>query len=366
MNSVERLWNSNCFFCNPESEIENWTANYKNSKIIMEETVDNNICPPKLKELIEGMINKLNEDCTSLLGRNFGISKPNSEIVTLGDFIDNNNDAYYYLINSELGGFYQGNICTILKLSDVIKISSVLLGSEDKEIQEKVEKGELDADGTDGIMEFSRQYSSIIESALRNKLPKEVQVKLSTCTTIDKDNASEALKDIISNEYINLKSLLLIKGFDTEEYNMLFPIESVEEFFGEAIHEKNTNVLVTDDSLTDVRVISKYLTNTSFHVIPAHDAKQAFAILQKEKIHLIIQDLIMPEQSGIEICKKIKKTPYTRGIPLIMISSHPTQEAVVESLQAGARDFLVKPFSKEKLLQRISRYKVKEKLATLY
>ena len=330
-----------------------------------ETTLESNICPPKFRELLDNTIIKLNADCTSLLGRNFGISKPNSEIVTLRNFIDNSN-GNYYLINSELGGFYQGNICTILKLGDVIKISSVLLGSEDQEIKEKVQKGELDADGTDGIMEFSRQYSSIIEAALRNKLPQDVHVKLSTCTSIDKDNASEVLKDTISDEYINLKSLLLIKGFETEEYNMLFPIESVEEFFGEAIHEKNTNILVTDDSLTDIRMIRKYLTNTSFHVIPAHNAKQAFAILQKEKIHLILMDLNLPEQSGTDICKSIKKTPYTRGIPLIMISGHPTQEAVVESLQAGARDFLVKPFSKEKLLQKISRYKVKEKLATLY
>lgn len=147
---------------------------------------------------------------------------------------------------------------------------------------------------------------------------------------------------------------------------MLFPIESVDDFFGEAIHEKSTNVLITDDSLTDIRIIRKYLTNTPFHVIAAQSAQQAFAILQKEKIHLILLDLTMPEESGIEVCKKIKKTPYTRGIPLIMISGRPTQEAVVESLQAGARDFLVKPFTKEKLLEKINRFKVKQKAATLY
>ncbi len=331
----------------------------------MVETLKDNVCPPKLKELIDSTINKLNEDCTSLLGRNFGISKPNCEIVTVGKFVDNN-DGNYYLINSELEGSYQGNICTILKLSDAIKISSVLLGSEDKEIKDKVEKGDLDADGTDGIMEFSRQYSSIIESALRSKLPKPVHVKLSTCTAINKDSASDILKDNLSNEYLNLKSLLLIKGFETEEFNMLFPIESVEDFFGEAIHEKSTNVLVTDDSLTDVRIIRKYLTNTAFHVISAQSAREAFKILQKEKIHLILLELTLPELNGIEVCKKIKKTPYTRGIPLIMISSKPTHEAVVESLQVGARDFLVKPFAKEKLLQKINRFKLKRKQATLF
>ncbi len=331
----------------------------------MVEALEDNVCPPKLKELIDSTINKLNEDCTSLLGRNFGISKPRGEIVTLGKFVDNN-DGNYYLINSELEGFYQGNICTILKLSDAIKISSVLLGSEDREIKEKIEKGELDADGTDGIMEFSRQYSSIIESALRNKLPKEVHVKLSTCTAINKDSASDVLKDDLSNEYLNFTSLLLIKGFETNEFNMLFPIESVEDFFGEEIHEKSTNVLVTDDSLADVRVLRKYLANTVFQVIPAYSAKEAFSILQKEKIHLILLNQTLPEQNGIEVCKKIKKTPYTRGIPLIMISGMPTQEAVMEALQAGARDFLVKPFTKEKLLQKISRFKLKKKPATLF
>ena len=331
----------------------------------MVEALEDNVCPPKLKELIDSTINKLNEDCTSLLGRNFGISKPSCEIVTLGKFVDNN-DGNYYLINSELEESYNGNICTILKLSDAIKISSVLLGSEDKEIKQKVEKGELDTDGTDGIMEFSRQYSGIIDSVLRNKLPKPVHIKLSTCTAINKDNASDALKDILSNEYLNLTSLLLIKGFETEEFNMFFPIESVEEFFAEMIHEKSTNVLVTDDSLPDVRIIRKYLTNTPFQVFPAHNAKDAFSILQKEKIHLILLDLVLPEQSGIDICKNIKKTPYTRGIPVIMTSGKPTQEAVIESLQAGARDFLVKPFSKEKLLQKINRFKLKKKPATLF
>ena len=331
----------------------------------MVETLETSICPPKLKGLIDSTINKLSEDCTSLLGRHFGISKPNIEIMPLGEFI-NNTDGDYYLINTELEESYQGSICTILKLSDAIKIGSVLLGTEDKEIKKKVEKGEFDADCTDGIMEFSRQYSAIIESVLRSKLPKPVHVKLSTCTSINKDNASDVLKNMLSNEYLNLTSLLLIKGFDTEQCNIFFPIESVEEFFGEMIHEKSTNVLVTDDSLTDVRIIRKYLTNTVFQVIPAHSAREAFYILQKEKIHLILLDLILPEQSGIEVCKKIKKTPYTRGIPLIMISAKPTQEAVMESLQAGARDFLVKPFSKEKLLQKINRFRLKEKPATLF
>jgi len=331
----------------------------------MVETLETNICPPKLRELIDNTINKLNVDCTNLLGRNFGISKPNCEISTLGEFIENS-DGNYFLIKSELEESYHGDICTIIQLKDAIKIGSILLGADENEIKEKIDKEDLDADCTDGVTEFSGQFSGMIDSVFRNKLPKPVHVKLSSCTAINRDNASELLQDMLSNEYLCFSALLLIKGFQTGQYNMFIPIDSVDEFFGEQIHEKTTNVLVTDDSIPDIRTIKKYLTNTPFRVIDSGSAKETFTILQKEKIHLILLELNLPVQNGIEICKNIKKTPYTRGIPLIMISGKPTQEAVLESLQTGARDFLVKPFSKEKLLQKINRFKVKEKPATLF
>jgi CheY-like chemotaxis protein len=331
----------------------------------MVETLETSICPPKLNKLIDSTISKLNVDCTNLLGRNLGISKPNCEISTLGEFIENN-DGNYFLIKSELEASYHGEICTILKLKDAIKIGSILLGSDESEIKKKIEKEDLDADCTDRVTEFSEQFSAMIDSVFRNKLPKPVQVKLSSCTAINKDNASDILQDMLSDEYLNFSSLLLIKGFETGQYNMFFPIETVDEFFGEAIHEKTTNILVTDDSIADVRKIRKYLTNTAFKVIDSGSARETFKILQKEKIHLILLELNLPVQNGIEICKNIKKTPYTRGIPLIMISDKPTQEAVIESLQAGAKDFLVKPFNKEKLLQKINNFKIKAKPVTLF
>ncbi len=331
----------------------------------MVETLTKNICPPKLKELIETTINKLNVDCTSLLGRNFGISKPNIEIATISEFMENNN-GNHFVIKSELEESYHGDICTILQLKDAIKIGSILLGEEDAAIKEKIKNEDLDADCTDGVTEFSGQFSGVIDSVLRNKLPKPVHVKLSSCTSLNNENASEVLQDSLPNEYIHVSSLLLIKGFDTGQYNMFFPIESVDEFFGETIHEKTTNVLVTDDSLANTRTIKKYLTNTPFRVIDTRNAKETFTILQKEKIHLILLKLNLPIQNGIEICKNIKKTPYTRGIPLVMVSDQPTQDDVIKSLQSGARDFLVRPFNKQKLLQKIDRFKVKEKQATLF
>ncbi len=331
----------------------------------MEQTEEITICPPKLKELVDSMIMKLNVDSTSLLGKNFGISKPSCEISTLGEFIENN-EGNYFLIKSELEESYHGEICTILNLKDAIKIGSILLGFEEQEIKEKIKAEDLDADCTDGVKEFSGQFSGMIDSVFRNKLSKPVHVKLSSCTPLNKDNAKDVLQDMFYNEYLNFSSLLLIKGFETGKCNIFFPIQTIDDFFGETIHDKNTNVLVTDNSLTDLRTIKKYLINTPFRVLESRNAGESFSLLQKEKIHLIILDLNLPEQNGIEVCKKIKKTPYTRGIPLIMISSKPTQESVIESLQSGARDFLVKPFTKEKLLHKINKFKIKSKPAALF
>ncbi len=331
----------------------------------MVETLESSICPPRIKELIEIIINKLNIDCSNLLGRNFGISKPSIEIATIGEFMEKN-VANYFLIQSELEESYHGDICTILQLRDAIKIGSILLGEEDAAIKEKIKNEDLDADCTDGVTEFSGQFSGMIDSVLRNKLVKPVHVKLSSCTTINNENANEVLQESMSSEYLHVSSLLLIKGFETGQYNMFFPIESADEFFGEEIHEKTTNVLVTDDSIKNIRTIKKQLTNTAFRVIDCHNAKETFTILQKEKIHLILLKLNLPNQNGVEICKNIKKTPYTRGIPLVMISDKPTQDDVIKSLQSGARDFLVRPFSKNKLLQKIDKFMVKEKKAALY
>ncbi len=331
----------------------------------MEQAEEKTICPPKLKELVDTTISKLNVDSTSLLGRNFGISKPSCEISTLREFLDSNNDNYY-IIKSELEESYHGEICTILQLKDAIKIGSILLGFEEQEIKEKIKTEALDADCTDGVTEFSGQYSGMIDSVFRNKLSKPVHVKLSSCTPLNKDNANDVLQDIFYNEYLNFSSLLLIKGFETGKCNIFFPIQAVEDFFGESIYEKNTNILVTDNSLTDLRTFKRYLINTPFRVLDSRNARESFSILQKERVHLIILDLNLPEQNGIEVCEKIKKTPYTRGIPLIMISSKPTQESVIKSLQSGARDFLVKPFTKEQLLQKINKFKVKNKPAALF
>ncbi len=331
----------------------------------MTKKLKTNICPPSVKELIQYTINKLNADCSNLIGRNFGITKPNYELITIEEFF-NKNEGNLLLLKSELEDSYEGHIYNTIQIKDAIKLGGVLLGNEDKQIKEKLDKEDLDEEYLDGAKEFSNQFSGIIDAAFRQKLPKPVHTKLTLCTTVNKDNTKDIFPDDPNSEYLYFSSLLLVKGFEPGTLTMLIPIDLVEDFFGDEISEKTTNVLVLDDSMTDIKVIKKLLANTEFKVLPANNITDTFTLLHKEKVHLILLDVIMPEVSGVDVCKKIKKTPYTKAIPIIMISAKPTEATVIESLEAGARDFLVKPFNKEKLLGKINRYKFKEKPVSVF
>ena len=300
-----------------------------------------------------------------MIGRNLGISKPNFDIITLQNFFAHN-EGNFFLIKSEIEDSYVGNICTIMQMRDGIKIGGSLLGYDDNQIKEKIEKEDLDDDCFDGLKEFGNQFTGIIDNVFRNKLPKSVHLKLSTCTPINKDNAKDIFPNLSSEDYMQLSSLLLIKGFETGQFNIFIQIDLIEDFFGEQIHEKTTNVLILDNSIEDIKIIKRYLANTEFRPLITNNATETFALLHKEKIHLILIDVTLPEQSGIEICKKIKKTPYTKSIPIIMTSSKPTEASVIMSLEAGAKNFMVKPFTKPTLLRKINNYKIKKKQTTLF
>ncbi|MDR4505491.1 MAG: response regulator [Candidatus Scalindua sp.] len=331
----------------------------------MNTSTESIICPPRMKSLIDHTLSKLNEDCTKLIGRNIGISKPNFNIITLEKFFTANT-GQFFLIKSEIEDSYTGYICTLMQIKDGIKIGGSLLGYDDTQIKEKIEKEEIDEDCTDGLKEFGNQFTGIIDNVFRNKLPKPVHIKLSTCTSINGETAKDIFPDLSSDDYLQLSSLLLIKGFETGNFNIFMQIDLVEDFFGEQIHDKTTNVLILDDSVTDIKIIRRYLANTEFKPLVTNNANETFTLLHKEKIHLILMNLTLPEQSGIEICKKIKKTPYTKSIPIIMTSSKPTESAVITSLEAGAKNFLVKPFTKATLLQKMNRYKFRKKQDVLF
>ncbi len=113
------------------------------------------------------------------------------------------------------------------------------------------------------------------------------------------------------------------------------------------------NVLVVDDALVIRKNITRFLTEMGHKVVSdAKSGVEAVATCKEMKdINLITMDITMPEMNGIEATKLIKE--ILPDVSIIMVTSHGQEELVSQSLKAGAKNFVLKPITKEKLEQTI-------------
>ena len=113
-------------------------------------------------------------------------------------------------------------------------------------------------------------------------------------------------------------------------------------------------ILVVDDFDTMVRIIRDILNELGYNdIVTARNGELAYQILSKEKIDFIISDWNMPVMTGIELLKKVKGTPKLAEIPFLMVTAEAEKEHIVEALQAKVDQYIIKPFTKEMLGQKI-------------
>ena len=110
------------------------------------------------------------------------------------------------------------------------------------------------------------------------------------------------------------------------------------------------NVLIVDDDKEIVNAIAIYLKNEGYKIYKAYDGNQAVEKLKEQEIHLIILDIMMPEKDGIETLEEIRKE---KTIPVIMLSAKSEDYDKIEGLNAGADDYITKPFSVRELMARV-------------
>jgi two-component system KDP operon response regulator KdpE len=110
-------------------------------------------------------------------------------------------------------------------------------------------------------------------------------------------------------------------------------------------------ILVVDDDPFLLQLIEKSLTTHNYEVHVASDGAEGLQLLDETKPHLVILDIMMPHLNGWEFCRRIRKVST---IPIIMLTALGSQSDIVRGLQAGADDYLVKPFLQDELLARVS------------
>src|SRR5699024_1653907 len=118
----------------------------------------------------------------------------------------------------------------------------------------------------------------------------------------------------------------------------------------EVIHIDNYFILVVEDEKNISNVIKAYLEKENYNVVTAFDGQEAMDIFEREKIDLIILDLMLPKISGEEVCNRIRSTS---DIPIIMLTAKSDEDSRVEGLTMGADDYVVKPFSPRELVSRV-------------
>ncbi len=112
-------------------------------------------------------------------------------------------------------------------------------------------------------------------------------------------------------------------------------------------------VLVVEDEGAQREVLKYNLEAEGFQVVMAENGDEAMLLVAEEQPDLIVLDWMLPNVSGIEVCRRVKADPQTRQIPIIMLSARSEEVDRVRGLETGADDYVVKPYSVVELMARL-------------
>lgn len=117
---------------------------------------------------------------------------------------------------------------------------------------------------------------------------------------------------------------------------------------------KVSEILVLDDSNTNVVLLEAILAEQGYQITPTLNAKEAFKAMEKKLPDLILLDLLMPKISGYDFLEQLKENDHTRNIPIIVISAVTDQQNINKIMKMGADEFIGKPLDIEILLDKVS------------
>jgi two-component system phosphate regulon response regulator PhoB len=113
------------------------------------------------------------------------------------------------------------------------------------------------------------------------------------------------------------------------------------------------HVLIVEDEAAQREVLAYNLEAEGFRVTRAENGEEGLICVHEDAPDVMVLDWMMPNLSGIEVCRRLKLKPETRGIPIIMLSARSEEVDKVRGLELGADDYVVKPYSVSELMARV-------------
>lgn len=116
---------------------------------------------------------------------------------------------------------------------------------------------------------------------------------------------------------------------------------------------ESMNVMIVDDTRPNVLVLQRALNNIGYNISVAFDGEMALDLIPKVKPDLILLDVMMPGMNGFDVCKLLKKDATVKDIPVIFITAMGMPKDILTGFEAGAVDYITKPFNLQEVCVRI-------------
>jgi PAS domain S-box-containing protein len=114
-----------------------------------------------------------------------------------------------------------------------------------------------------------------------------------------------------------------------------------------------TKILIVEDSRTQAEALRFALESHEFEVVHAPDGLAALDLIRSQPVDMVLSDVHMPRMTGFELCARLKAAPETRRTPVILLTSRADPLAIVQGLEAGADNFITKPYEPDYLIERV-------------
>ncbi len=120
--------------------------------------------------------------------------------------------------------------------------------------------------------------------------------------------------------------------------------------------DTSIKVLIVDDFATMRRILKNILKQLGFkNLVEADDGTSAWEILESQRVDLIISDWNMPKMTGLELLKKVRASEKYKQAPFLMVTAEAQKQNVIEAVQAGVSNYVVKPFTAEAISEKLEK-----------